>query len=263
MNQLPMPILLFKASFEPGTCKQWIASLKNSAERNQAESEYSYFSGSDMIFPISDVKTFNRNFSRVNTISNEGERLFRCYLMAYKAWRKAEYKRVIGITEAIFLFSPDTFPLLFLYLNLTAAAAAANLKDFKRTELYFQKAWHFAKQDDFLLPFSQMQGSLQGMVEKIIRKENPEAYKKIMKITTWISQNEYSKDTEHELYPIAMNRLTGREYAVAKLASQGWSNQEISEYFEISIRTVKYHMTTIFNKLDISSRRKLLGKLPH
>ena len=263
MMHLPMHVLLLKASFEPGNCKQWIESLENPVERSQAETEYSYFSGSDMVFSVSDVKMFNSNFIRTSIFPSEGERLFLCYLMAYKAWRKSEYERVIGIIEGVFWFYPNIFPLLFVYLYLTASASAVNLKDVKRAEEYFQNAWNLAKQDDFLLPFSQMHGSLQGMIEKFIRKENPELYQKIMKMAVIFFQNNQAMDIGYELYQTAMGRLTGKEYAVAELASQGWSNQEISEYFEISIRTVKCHMTTIFNKLNINNRFELLGKLPH
>ena len=55
--------------------------------------------------------------------------------------------------------------------------------------------------------------------------------------------------------------LTGVEYAVAFLAGQGWSNQEISDYFCISVRTVKYDMTDIFNKLNVDCRQKIAGLL--
>ncbi len=47
------------------------------------------------------------------------------------------------------------------------------------------------------------------------------------------------------------------EYAVAQLAAKKWSNQEIADYLGISLRTVKYHMSSVFNKLGIDSRREL------
>ncbi len=57
--------------------------------------------------------------------------------------------------------------------------------------------------------------------------------------------------------------LTGMEDAVAQLAGLKWSNQEIADYLEISLRTVKYHMTSIFNKLNIQNRKELIEKFSH
>lgn len=56
--------------------------------------------------------------------------------------------------------------------------------------------------------------------------------------------------------------LTGMEYAVALLAAKKWSNQEISDYLEISLRTVKYHMSSVFNKLGVDSRKELEEIMP-
>ena len=41
------------------------------------------------------------------------------------------------------------------------------------------------------------------------------------------------------------------------LASRGWTNQEIADYMKITLRTVKQHMTCIFNKISISNRKQL------
>lgn len=51
--------------------------------------------------------------------------------------------------------------------------------------------------------------------------------------------------------------MTGMEYAVAFLAGLGWSNQEIGDYFDVSVRTVKYYMTAVFYKLNINSRQEI------
>ena len=48
--------------------------------------------------------------------------------------------------------------------------------------------------------------------------------------------------------------LTGREIAVLQAAAKGKSNKEIAEEFSLSVRTVEANMTTILNKLGVSSR---------
>ena len=54
--------------------------------------------------------------------------------------------------------------------------------------------------------------------------------------------------------------LTAREMEILTWASRGLSNKEMSEKLFISLRTVKAHMTNIFNKLGCSSRTDAIIK---
>lgn len=49
-------------------------------------------------------------------------------------------------------------------------------------------------------------------------------------------------------------RLTGRENDVLRLVAEGKGNQEIGQCLGISHRTVKVHMTNIFEKLGVNRR---------
>jgi len=60
----------------------------------------------------------------------------------------------------------------------------------------------------------------------------------------------------------ASDALTAQEAQVARLAYEGLSNTEISTRLFISPRTVQYHMSKVFTKLDISSRSQLHLVLP-
>ncbi len=51
--------------------------------------------------------------------------------------------------------------------------------------------------------------------------------------------------------------LTERETEVAKLVAQGKSNQEIADILNITVRTVKAHMTSIFSKTGLRDRLAL------
>lgn len=52
--------------------------------------------------------------------------------------------------------------------------------------------------------------------------------------------------------------LSPREKEVARLAARGYSNAQIAEELFISVETVKRHMSTIFEKLKIKSRKELI-----
>lgn len=56
-------------------------------------------------------------------------------------------------------------------------------------------------------------------------------------------------------------RLTEREVEVASMAAQGASNLGIAEVLGITERTVKAHLTSIFDKLDVNDRLQLALKV--
>ena len=58
----------------------------------------------------------------------------------------------------------------------------------------------------------------------------------------------------------AGGQLTARELEILKWAARGLSNKEMSEKLFISLRTVKAHMTNIFNKFGSSSRTDAIIK---
>jgi NarL family two-component system response regulator LiaR len=52
--------------------------------------------------------------------------------------------------------------------------------------------------------------------------------------------------------------LSEREMEVLKLAARGMSNSDIANELFINIRTVQGHLSSIFNKLSVSSRTEAI-----
>jgi DNA-binding CsgD family transcriptional regulator len=57
--------------------------------------------------------------------------------------------------------------------------------------------------------------------------------------------------------PAALKSLTRSERAVVALVRQGRSNREIATQLVLSMKTVEFHLTNVFRKLDVSTRVEL------
>ncbi len=66
-----------------------------------------------------------------------------------------------------------------------------------------------------------------------------------------------TKDTEEDK---ERGQLSPREIEILRLAARGMSNRDIAVKLELSMRTVKAHLSNIFNKMRCSSRTEAIVK---
>lgn len=71
----------------------------------------------------------------------------------------------------------------------------------------------------------------------------------ISRMISNIPVNEKESDSSAD-----MSELTDREIEVARLVADGLTNKEIAEKADITVRTVKAHLTSIFNKTGLRDR---------
>jgi DNA-binding CsgD family transcriptional regulator len=58
-----------------------------------------------------------------------------------------------------------------------------------------------------------------------------------------------------------VDALTASERRVAEMAAAGMSNREIAQALFLTSRTVETHLAHAYQKLDITGRRELRGRL--
>lgn len=79
----------------------------------------------------------------------------------------------------------------------------------------------------------------------------------------WVNNNAlytYIKKTGHAInQPVsAFKNLTSREEQIAVLIARGLSNHEIATLLEISVRTIKFHVSNILQKCKVENRKHLI-----
>lgn len=187
---------------------------------------------------------------------SEGGRLFVLYARSYALYLQQQYEQALGVAEAALMMADIRHPLVSIYLNLAASMAAMNLSRFEQADRLFLSALELAAPEGYIQPFVGHHGPLQGMVEKHIRDREPGLYKMIAeKVVRFRSgwTEIHNPRSSHKV----TNLLTPYEFALAMMASKGKTNKAIADYLHISINTVKSHLSTIYQKLDITKRTDL------
>lgn len=186
----------------------------------------------------------------------KGMQLWGAYVLAHKAYLVKDYQRSLGIVQTCLMTCSKVYPIAMIYLNLVVAMDLMNLKETDKAKVYFMKVWEISRPDNLIEGIGEHHRLLQGLIETCMKKDYPEDYARIINITYKFSagwRRIHNPDTNEDV----ADNLTTTEFTIAMLANRGWTNKEISEYLEITPRTVKQHLTCVFNKLNIENRKQL------
>ena len=131
-----------------------------------------------------------------------------------------------------------------------------SMREREKAETHMLAAWKTAKPDDLIEGLGEHHGLLGGMLEAVIKPNWPEDFKRIIDITYRFSsgwRRVHNPITGHNV----ADDLTTTEFAVAMLIACGWTHQEIAEHLNISVNTVKTHLTQVKKKLNVNNRKDL------
>ena len=185
-----------------------------------------------------------------------GMKLYACYILAHKAYLEKNYEKCLTTAELSVSLSPELYPIASVYLHIVAAMALSNMKRMDEAKAHLGEAWKIARPDDLIEAFGEHHGLLQGLIESYFKNNAPEHLERIIAITYAFSagwRRIHNPDTGHDV----ADNLTTSEFTIAMLYNRGWSVKEIAEHMEMSERTVKRHIASIYNKLGISDRDML------
>lgn len=186
----------------------------------------------------------------------EGTRLYLLYAVAHALYLQKRYQQALGVAQSALTMAAGRFPSVCVYLNLVGSMVATNLHDAALAEDFFHRAWGIAQMEDYIQPFVEHHGMLQGQLEKHIRGTQPQQYNRIAEKVMAFSRGWMQIHNPDSVNKVT-DRLTPYEFSLAMMAARGKSNQEIAEYLHISVNTVKAHLSNIYLKVGVTNRRDL------
>lgn len=261
----PIPMRLMSTAFKPGECLHLIDSLRNNAVKEMAYCEYYYFTGQhDKAVNLSELYLNHPNTMLrlsaclIHTFANLSLNRINAAKGGLKSLREnlnqILTKKADKQTTAMSIFVAVAAQTL-LHLPI---GEIPPLEDYL-TELarkYFMDAWMLAKPDELIEGIGEHHGLLQGLIESCMKNEYPEDYQRIIQITYQFSYGWRRIHNPATKEDVADN-LTTTEFTIAMLANRGWTNTEIATHLNMTIRTVKQHLSSVFDKLNIDNRRQL------
>ncbi len=185
----------------------------------------------------------------------QGIRIYACYILAYKAYSEKNFERAIGICDTALAVCNSFYPVSSVYVLIVAAASYMGLKKTDIAKKYFMIAWKTAEPDGLIKLFGIHHRLLQGLTEQCLKNDYPDAYKKIMRIVKDFNDGWYRlhKPKEHDY----SHTLSPVEISIAILYNRDWGSKEIAAHLDLSDGTVKNHIRSIYQKLNISKKTEL------
>ena len=186
----------------------------------------------------------------------DGTRLYLLYAVAHGLYLQKRYLEALGVARSALIMAAGRFPSVCVYLNLVGAMVATNLQDVEQAADFFHRAWQIAEREDYIQPFVEHHGLLQGQIEKYIRSRDLEEYNRIAEKVIAFSRGWMKIHNPNSVNKVT-DRLSPYEFSLAMMAARGKSNQEIADYLHISINTVKFHLSNIYQKVEVTNRKEL------
>lgn len=181
---------------------------------------------------------------------------FALYLRGKALLAEGQTGRMQGMMEGALSLYPAGFGIEEAYLYIMLAHACAYQDQMSRARDAFLRAADILLPKGFLTPLAENLSTLLGLGERCLREAYPEQLPKILSLyqnasNAWLEAHNFLTRER------AATVLTRRELQVALCVSSGLGNRESAKRLGMSQSTLKGHLESIYQKLNISSRKAL------
>jgi LuxR family transcriptional regulator, maltose regulon positive regulatory protein len=122
-------------------------------------------------------------------------------------------------------------------------------------------AMELAEPEGYLLTILELGESIAPLLYEAVQQGiHPECASQLFEAIKQTHPDHLEKTETQKKQPGILTPLRTREIEVLKLVADGRTNKEIANQLRISLRTVKFHMTCIFTKLEVDNRLQAVTK---
>ena len=178
------------------------------------------------------------------------------YLRAKGMLALGQIKELVSTVEATLSFSSSGSGIQDVYLYIILAHGYVYLQKMDKAYKALLHAVNICLPKAFISPVAESISSLLGIGERCLKKAYPQFQSPILSLHRQISPP-WLKVHNILTHKNITNLLTRREYQVALSVVGGFSNHECATRLGISDSTVKGHLQSVYQKLNISSRKAL------
>jgi DNA-binding CsgD family transcriptional regulator len=178
------------------------------------------------------------------------------YLRAKGMLALGQIKQLVSTAEATLSFSSSGSGIQDVYLYIILAHGYVYLQNMDKAYDALLHALNICLPKGFISPLAESISSLLGIGERCLKKAYPQFQVPVLSLHRQISPS-WLKIHNMLTHKNITSLLTRREYQVALSVVGGFSNHECAVRLGISVSTVKGHLQSVYQKLNISSRKAL------
>lgn len=186
-----------------------------------------------------------------------GFKLFACYVIASEMCSAGKLQGAHAVSRIAVDLSSEHYPLAELYCRIMDAIILVNQKRVEDAERSFMIAWEIALAE----PIAEHYFLLHGIVERCIKEQYPQEFRKITDTALIFAKNWYG--LQHLGKDNLVETLSAAEFTVAALYAKDWSAKEIAAHMNYSVRTVYRMISNIYVTLGIGSVAELKAQLAY
>ena len=186
------------------------------------------------------------------------------YLHLKNLQSELEFSRMVDVSEAALalILRKDTYTVLEVYIFLLCAVGHFGLKEKEEARRYISRAMDIALPDGIIMPFVEFLADCGGFIEQCVEEKFPEYSKLILDKwnevwENWISfRNSYINGAQMAILPL-------RECQIAMFIANGATYDETASHFGLSLGRIRNLTSSIYGKLNVSSRSELRELMLH
>lgn len=181
---------------------------------------------------------------------------FALYLRTKYLQNHADYPQMFTIAQTMLTLCKGKGAVMTIYLLLMCAAACVGLGKRDQACDYLMEALAIGMPHGFITPFVENVATLNGLVEKCVKRHYPHAYNALLAQwqETWKNWTMFHNRFARDNVPLL---LTLRELRIATLAATRVPYEQIAQQEGISVGRVRNIMQEIYGKLFVRSRAEL------